>query len=126
MTASEEFMPDSSEWQALVAAAMAPEICRVSADLGIESTYSAHAFAHGEESTPVGSVASSWTVRTILRTAHTKGRALVQFQAKLAVPHPSGYSGFIIKGGYDLGSPSSFSARSRTNEYNTVGFRAWA
>ena len=125
MTVSDEFIPSSSELQALLTAAVTPEIVRASAELGVESTYSAHAFARGEESPVLGSNAA-WTVRAIFRTTHAPSRALVQVQARLAKPHPSGYSGFVLKGGYDLGSPDTFSVRSKSNEYNTAGFRAWA
>jgi len=126
MTASDEFIPDTAELQAFLAVALTPEISRASAELGVESTYSAHAFAHGKETQLLGSSAAAWTVRTTFRASHSAGRTLVQLQARLAAPHSSGYSGFTLKGGYDLGSPSTFAARSKTNEYNTAGFRAWA
>ncbi|QNN47482.1 hypothetical protein H9L17_04915 [Thermomonas brevis] len=126
MTVSDEFIPNTAELQAFLAAALTPEISRASADLGVESTYSAHAFARGKETLLLDSAASAWTVRATFRASHSPGRALVQLQAKLAAPHPSGYSGFTLKGGYDLGSPNTFAARSKTNEYNTAGFRAWA
>ena len=126
MTASDEFIPDMSELQAFLAVAAAPEISRASTDLGVENTFSAHAYAGGEEHQISGSVPSAWTVRAIFRAAHSAGRALVQIQARLVAPHPTGYSGFVLKGGYDLGRPSTFSARSTTSEYHTVGFRAWA
>jgi len=45
MTASDEFIPDTAELQAFLAVALTPEISRASAELGVESTYSAHAFA---------------------------------------------------------------------------------
>ena len=126
MTASDEFIPSDSELQALLTAVAVPEISRASTDLGIDSTYSAHAFARGNESPLIGTAASAWTVRAIFRAAHNPGRVLVQVEAKLSASHPSGYSGFILKGAYDNGSPDTFVARSKTNEYNTVGFRAWA
>ena len=126
MTASDEFIPENSELWALLAAVAAPEITRVSADLGIDSSYSAHVFSRGEESPLLGSVASAWTVRAIFRAAHAPGRTLAQVQARVVAPHPSGYSGFTLKGGYDLGDPTTFSARSKTNEFNVAGFRAWA
>ena len=125
MTVSDEFTPSSSELQAFLTAAVAPEIVRASTELGVESTYSAHAFARGEESPLLGSSAA-WAIRAIFRTAHAPGRVLVKVQARLAKPHPTGYSGFVLKGAYDLGSPSTFSVRSKTNEYNTAGFQAWA
>jgi hypothetical protein len=126
MTASDDFIPDMSELHAFLAVVVAPEICRLSTDLGVDNTFSAHAFACGEEHVVPGSTPSSWTVRAIFRAAHTAGRALVQIQARPVAPHPTGYSGFVLKGGYDIGRPSTFSARSMTNEYRTTGFRAWA
>ena len=126
MTASDEYIPDVSELQALLAVAAAPEIVRASEDLGVDSSYSAHAFAHGKESLLFGISTAPWAVRVIFRAAHAPNRVLVQVQARLRITDPSGYSGFLLKGSYDRSSPSTFLARSKTNEYNTVNFRAWA
>ena len=126
MTASDEFMANPSELLAVLTAAAVPEIVRLSGELGVDCSYSAHAFTRGEQSPSIGPTPSTWSVRAIFRAAHAPGRVLVQIQAKLTTHNSSGYSGFVVKGAYDSGNPSrTFSARSRTNEYNVTEFRAW-
>ncbi len=126
MTASDEFVPPQEELDVFLHEVVRAEIHRASTDLGIDGSFSAHLLSCGNELLLSHNDSSSWAVRAIFRHAHSQGRALAQMQARLCRPHSTGYCGFVLKGGYDRSNPSSFRARSRTNEYNTVGFRGWA
>jgi len=126
MKASDEFVPPQEELEAFLREVIGSEIARASSSAGVDGTFSAHLICGANELHIQSDDSSTWVVRAMFRHAHSPGRALAKIRARLRRPHSTGYCGFSLKGGYDRNNPGFFQARSRTNEYNTVGFSGWA
>jgi hypothetical protein len=124
MPRSDEFFPELTTVEAVLAAALQPTIVALSTELGTDSTSSWHVWAQGVAAAESADE-STWKVRCIFRRTYSPARVLFRAHALLGVPHDSGFSGIRLKGSFDPASPSSARADSEVREYNVGSFSEW-